>query len=499
MLEGFCANTEKLCNEDNDDIELNNEFYKLCEEDNMTIFEITSQDQVKVPHMELSDLKDIIFKRLKPNKACNIFKLTVEHLRNAGDQTLSLILRLLNSIIDNLNYLSSPQLNTAIATIVFKGKGKPVYQHKSYRQVRVTPFVGHLLDEYLRPVKIESARHQQNINQYGFTENITYMMGALQTHKVEKYCIDNKITFFGCSLDGESAFEVVDRTIQLRELYCAGEKVDFWKSSKYSYDNSLTKIKMQGKLSRQFEEKLGVKQGHINSSDNYKIYRNPALNTFEDSTLGVWIGPINVSVTGVADDNCLMSDTQSKLQALIGIAEHYGKRYKIKYGAAKTKITVVGSDIDMAYYSETTPWRMAGDTVEVVENNDHLGQIVTGIRQESKNVDVRLKKRRNSLFGMLGPAFDHKCMMSPIVKMHLFLFHRKTLKAFLHLSKTAPTPAIHFILGELHIEGKIHCDMFSLFYSFWSNPDTKIYHIVKYILSTSPDNSRTWSVNLRHI
>ena len=26
----------------------------------------------------------------------------------------------------------------------------------------------------------------------------------------------NKITFFGCSLDGESAFEVVDRSIQLR-------------------------------------------------------------------------------------------------------------------------------------------------------------------------------------------------------------------------------------------------------------------------------------------
>ena len=117
----------------------------------------------------------------------------------------------------------------------------------------------------------------QNINQYGFTEGVTYLMGSLQRNEVEKYCQDNKMTFFGCSLDGESAFEVVDRTIQLRELYCAGEKGEFWKSSKYSYENSLTQIKMKNKVSRKFEETAGVKQGHINSSDNYKIYINPAL------------------------------------------------------------------------------------------------------------------------------------------------------------------------------------------------------------------------------
>ena len=154
---------------------------------------------------------------------------------------------------------------------MFKGKGKPVFQHKSYRQVRVTPLIGRLLDEHLRPVKINLTRDNQNINQYGFSEDISYLMGALQRHEVEKFCVDNKMTFFGCSLDGESAFEVVDRDIQLRELYCAGEEGEYWKSSKYSYENSLTQIKMKSKLSRKFVEKAGVKQGHINSGDNYKI------------------------------------------------------------------------------------------------------------------------------------------------------------------------------------------------------------------------------------
>ena len=153
--------------------------------------------------------------------------LTVEHLRNAGDKSLVQILSLLNAIIDNINYLSATQLNTAIASIVYKGKGKSIYHHKSYRQVRVSPLIGRCLDEFIRPNLVKITKHIQNSSQYGFTENVTYIMGALQRHEVEKFCIDNKRTFFGCSLDGDSAFEVVNREILTRELYCAGERVQY--------------------------------------------------------------------------------------------------------------------------------------------------------------------------------------------------------------------------------------------------------------------------------
>ena len=84
--------------------------------------------------MTLQNLKDILFKKLKLSKECDMYM----HLRNAGDETLSIILFLLNQIIDNINYLSSTQMNTAVVSIVYKGKNKPVHHHKSYRQVRVT-------------------------------------------------------------------------------------------------------------------------------------------------------------------------------------------------------------------------------------------------------------------------------------------------------------------------------------------------------------------------
>ena len=286
-------------------------------------------------------------------------------------------------------------------------------------------------------------------------------MGALQRHEAEQYCLDLKKTFFGCSLDGDSAFDVVNRDILTRELYMDGDKGEFWRATHYSYQNSSSKIKMNGQLSRSVEETLGVKQGNCKSSDHYTSYNKPVLDTIEDASLGIWIGPINTGVSGVADDDFLMSDDPVKLQGLIDIAEHYGKRYRITYGASKTKITVSGSNIDRQYYNDTTPWTMDGIPINVVENNDHLGQIVSGTDQISKNIDLRIKKGRGSLFGLMGPAFAYRCLLSPAVKLHLYrtyicpiirsglssfairqtdvqplaIFQRKILRSILKLSK----------------------------------------------------------------
>ena len=129
---------------------------------------------------------------------------------------------------------------------------------------------------------------------------------------------------------------------------------------------------MNGYLSRSIEEFTGCKQGNIKSSDHYKIYIGPLLEAIESAALGVWIGPINVSQSACADDEYLLTDSQTKLQAMLGIAEFYGKKYDVTYGASKTKITVIGSEIDMKYYAELTPWRLNGMQVTVSSDNEHL-------------------------------------------------------------------------------------------------------------------------------
>ena len=81
----------------------------------------------------------------------------------------------------------------------------------------------------------------------------------------------------------------------------------------------------------------------------------------------------------------------------------------------------------------------------------------------------------------------------------LGVFQRKTLKGVLNVSRQASTAGLHFLTGELPIEAKIHKDVFSMFYTVWRNPGMKIYDIIKYLLTNSSDDSRTWANLVRHI
>ena len=46
---------------------------------------------------------------------------------------------------------------------------------------------------------------------------------------------------------------------------------------------------------------------------------------------------------------------------------------------------------------------MDGQVVQVVVDNDHLGQIVSNQNQEQKNVDLKMEKGRNNPALLLNP------------------------------------------------------------------------------------------------
>ena len=63
VLEGFCLNIELICNADEMPENFYNTFYKMCVEDNIIIFELSSQDKIRIPHMQISDLKTILYQK----------------------------------------------------------------------------------------------------------------------------------------------------------------------------------------------------------------------------------------------------------------------------------------------------------------------------------------------------------------------------------------------------------------------------------------------------
>ena len=155
-------------------------------------------------------------------------------------------------------------------------------------------------------------------------------------------------------------------------------------------------------------------------SGHFKVYINPCLLSLNDSKLGFELGPLCTTAVCVADDAYLLSSSPSGLQGALDIIAHYARRYQLRFNAEKTKIVVTGSKHDMNFYKETKPWTLNGETVRVVDSNEHLGIVVSGSDEEQKNVDANIIKCRNYLFALLGPAFSYKCLLSPIVQLHIW-------------------------------------------------------------------------------
>ena len=517
VLEGFAADAEFLGRPNEESPWFDHTFYRLCKLDNIYIFEF--QDNVKISPMNLNQLNHILNTKMKPGKSCDVYHLTVEHLRNCGLQAKLLLLNLINRIIHDIHYLSCPQIKLGLGTAVHKGKGKPITKSNSYRRITVTPIIGAILDYHIEPVAESTFRLVQSPDQLGFTASLSYLMAAVQRGECQHWAVDNKLTCFGVSLDGEAAFPSVERDIQIRELYSTGERGDYLQYSRNTYKNTECHLKQEDKLSRKITEWKGNRQGHVRASGHFKAYINSCLTSLSDSKLGFWIGPICVTSVCIADDTYVLSGSPRGLQAALKIVSHYGRQYHLKFNADKTKIVVTGSKVDMEFYKETTPWLLNDETISVVDNNDHLGLVVSGLDEEQKNVDQNILQCRNSLFALLGPAFSYKCLLSPVVQIHLWrtynlpvvlsglsalpvrppnikslaLFHNKIMRGFLKLSKSSPIPGLHFLLGELPIEAKLHMETLTLFHNIWASPNTTVHEIVKYLLRMKTSSSTTWS------
>ena len=519
VLEGFAADSEHLGRTNEGVKHFDQGLYKLCKLDNLFIFEFSCDPEDKIPPMTFSQLTHILHSKMKAGKACDAYHLTVEHLRQCGEDALLQVLRFINRLLENIYFLSRPQIKLGIGTPIYKAKKKPIAKSSSYRRITVCPVLGAIIDYYLDPKAEAVFRPAQSPDQLGFTSGISYLLAAIQRGDCQRWAIDQKMTCFGVSLDGEAAFPSVEREIQVRELYAIGERGDMLQYSRNTYRNTECHIKLENKLSRKIVEHKGNRQGHVRASGHLKVYINPCLVSLNSSKLGFNLGPICTTAVCVADDAYLLSNTPSGLQAALDIISHFAKQHQLTFNADKTKVVVTGSKLDMAYYKDVKPWTLDGNRVRVVDSNEHLGLVVSGLKEEQKNVDENIVKCRNSIFALLGPAFSFNCLLSPVVQVHLWracclpvllsglpalpirppnlksleIFQNKVLRGFLKLSSSSPIPALYFLLGELPVEAVLHIRTLSLLHNIWSNPSTTVHAMEVYILKIFSSNSTTWS------
>ena len=162
------------------------------------MLEFKGTDAIRIPKMKINDLENILKKEMKLGKACDIYHLTTEHLCYAGSKAKLVILSLLNNILNNLYYLTCPQVKKGLSTSVYKGKKKPVSDSNYYRRITVSPQIGGLIDRYIDPMAEHIFREVQSSDQLGFTRMVSYLMGAVEQGECQRHALDTKQTCFRC-------------------------------------------------------------------------------------------------------------------------------------------------------------------------------------------------------------------------------------------------------------------------------------------------------------
>ena len=128
---------------------------------------------VKIPPLTIDTLNKIIHTRMELGKAADIYHLTTEHLRYCGPVAKIALLNLINSILEEIYYLSCLQIKRGLGTAIYKGKNKPRNISSSYRRVTVTPQIGNIIDRYIDPIVEELFRKVQSPEQMGFTKGVS--------------------------------------------------------------------------------------------------------------------------------------------------------------------------------------------------------------------------------------------------------------------------------------------------------------------------------------
>ena len=154
----------------------------------------------------------------------------------------------------------------------------------------------------------------------------------------------------------------------------------------------------------------------------------------------------------------------------------------------------------MNYYQDITPWKMDNLPVSVKEDNNHLGLIISGIREEGQNVDLKIQKARGALFKLLGlltqisSQASYRVYICPRFRsrraMTLRTNHLKSLATLWLSSPGTELPNPLTFHGSCKAPHRSHT---SLFHIIWSNPHTKIFKIIKHLFSYGSSNSHTWS------
>ena len=442
-------------------------YHQQLEMENKYITEMSKEELILlVTEEELTTAVASINKR----KSADFHSLTIEHIVHAGENIITVLTHILNSI-----FLEEEVLKIRLLSPIFKNKGSK-NESINYRGISVLPVISRIVEAVIR-VRIQPLIHNmQNPTQRGFTKGSSPINAALPVEEAYRILTDEKQNGHLVLLDAKAAFDKVKHSHLFRRMYHAGIQDKTWTIIKSLHHNAGGCIKWAGSTSDCFKIGMGGRQRGILSTDLYKRYINPLLDRLQDVGIGLKIGSINVNNTGCADDIALLSTQLSHAQIMVNMALDFanleGYELQPKKGVA---IHTRGNNEQCEATNEKL--NMGNITMPEVEQATHLGIIRTTTMKPNiqTNVDENITKARRSAYSLFGCGFHGHNGLDPESLLHIYktyitpvllygrelllpssklleqleLFQKRILKQILSLPMSCAEPAVYILTGIL--------------------------------------------------
>lgn len=348
--------------------------------------------EVSIPILDgiitTNELKDVIEKS-KDSKAPGIDRIPYEYYKNAPEEFIQELCRIMNNIYNSAVIPTSFQ-ETIIFPIYKKGDIDLVqnYRGLSFSNTDYKLFTGILLN------RIESWSNENNILcecQAGFRKNYSTLDNIFSLANIVQLQLSKKKKLYAFFVDFQAAFDTVNRQALFYKLSNHGMSSKMLTVLRKLYESTRSAIWNGTEISETFNVTLGVKQGCVLSPLLFSLFIND-IN--EELPGGLNIGDATIKLLMYADDLVLFAEDRVTLQDMIDKLAEYCRAWGLVVNLNKSKTLVFRNG---GRKSIMDTWAFDGNVIETVNEYRYLGVLFTYNLSFNKHLDEKLVTSKSAI------------------------------------------------------------------------------------------------------
>ena len=391
---------------------------------------------------------DKIVKRLKGDKAQDVFGLSNDLLKRIGPKMKQLMFEFSRECLEE-NDVGGLLRNFGKGTIIEKKKGLPITNIKNHRKIVSNNEINVVLQLHVQSSIEEKVREIQTRFQLGFTAGIPVMSAVVQRLELARMARAAGVEMYMVVLDLKSCFPSISRDHMLEiaaDILSPAE----WSLIDQIYTDTYGELRIQSQASKPMYANRGTIEGGILSTQLLKVFISVLLVILDRAG---FTGAVNFHTLEmepgqivVADDIFGWTFSRSDAQEMLNLCAWWSNQCGSTFSIEKTNIVRISGK---AMEDNKKKLTLYGSELEEVDLSEHLGVPVTKDPVETAMIAKRVKNTRRAMastISYMNPSND----IPIFVKIEVW---RKTYRSILLFSLEA---------GNLNVTQMKEVEMFQI-------------------------------------